>query len=193
MRTTLLNQHAYGAGYVDGALEREPASERFDSFAEEYDYLRGHLDAGRDLRNDTRDPVLIGSERGWTDTDQLLRNRNNIVLTGPPRSGTTLACWLLNKVPNALALHEPIRPARFVEPSAPQALVLASMERFFNGQRRQVWEQGTVASKPVGGAIPDDPYEREYVAGASLRFQKVRGQEFGEVAVPTASLGPDLT
>jgi hypothetical protein len=31
------------------------------------------------------------------------RNRQDIVLTGPGRSGTTLACYLLNKLPNTVA------------------------------------------------------------------------------------------
>jgi hypothetical protein len=30
------------------------------------------------------------------------RNRQDIVLTGPGRSGTTLACYLLNKLPNTV-------------------------------------------------------------------------------------------
>ncbi len=35
---------------------------------------------------------------------------NNIILTGIPRSGTTLICYLLNKIPNTVALHEPMGP-----------------------------------------------------------------------------------
>ena len=36
----------------------------------------------------------------------LHHNRANIVLTGLPRSGTTLACRLLNLLPDTVALHE---------------------------------------------------------------------------------------
>ena len=39
--------------------------------------------------------------------------RRDVVLTGPPRSGTTLACHMLNKLPGTVALHEPIPPRRF--------------------------------------------------------------------------------
>ena len=42
-------------------------------------------------------------------------NERNIVLTGPGRSGTTLTCHLLNKLPNTVALAEPLTPGRFEE------------------------------------------------------------------------------
>ena len=40
-------------------------------------------------------------------------SETDIVLTGVPRSGTTLICYLLNKVPDAIALHEPMAVAEF--------------------------------------------------------------------------------
>jgi hypothetical protein len=43
-------------------------------------------------------------------------NRNNVVLTGTGRSGTTLVCYLLNKLPNTEAPSEPIAPGKFDEP-----------------------------------------------------------------------------
>lgn len=41
-----------------------------------------------------------------------MRDRN-IVLTGPGRSGTTLTCYLLNMLPDTVALSEPIAPGRY--------------------------------------------------------------------------------
>lgn len=38
-----------------------------------------------------------------------IMNENNIILTGLPRSGTTLSVHLLNKLPNTVGLHEPIK------------------------------------------------------------------------------------
>ncbi len=35
-------------------------------------------------------------------------NEHNIVLTGPGRSGTTLTCHLLNKLPDTMALAKPL-------------------------------------------------------------------------------------
>jgi len=38
----------------------------------------------------------------------------DIILTGIARSGTTLTCFLLNKLPQAVALHEPMDPSQLV-------------------------------------------------------------------------------
>jgi len=38
----------------------------------------------------------------------------DIILTGIARSGTTLTCALLNKLPQTVALHEPMNPAELV-------------------------------------------------------------------------------
>jgi hypothetical protein len=42
------------------------------------------------------------------DSDRPESQRANVVLTGLPRSGTTLVCRLLNKLPDTVALHEPL-------------------------------------------------------------------------------------
>jgi hypothetical protein len=39
----------------------------------------------------------------------------NAVLTGVPRSGTTLSCYLLNSAPNTIALHEPMNIQDFLK------------------------------------------------------------------------------
>ena len=38
----------------------------------------------------------------------------DIILTGIARSGTTLSCSLLNKLPQCVALHEPMNPAELI-------------------------------------------------------------------------------
>jgi hypothetical protein len=40
-------------------------------------------------------------------------NDNNILITGTPRSGTTLPCHLLNELPDTVALHEPMKVKEF--------------------------------------------------------------------------------
>ena len=117
------------------------------------------------------------------------RNRRNIILTGPPRSGTTLTCWLLNKVPNTLALHEPIRPFGFVNPRADAETILDAMGRFFHRQRRTVREKGSAQSKHVGGHVPTDPYDSFKSGRDEIRYQRVKeGVEFGEIEVDTGTL-----
>jgi hypothetical protein len=86
-------------------------------------------------------------------------NRRNIVLTGLPRSGTTLACHLLNRLPNTVALLEPMEPDRFVGLLPDHGAVANAMERWFRKARRRALKEGEVVTRHVGGEIPDNPFE----------------------------------
>lgn len=79
---------------------------------------------------------------------------NNIILTGIPRAGTTLACFLLNKLPNVVALHEPI--ADWGEQQQPHALG-KRVDHFFAESRATLLQTGTAVSKQVNGKVPDNP------------------------------------
>ena len=79
------------------------------------------------------------------------RNRRNVVLTGLPRSGTTLACHLLNKLPNTVALLEPIEPGRFAGLLPDREAVGDAMERWFRKSRRRALKEGEVVTTHVGG------------------------------------------
>lgn len=86
-------------------------------------------------------------------------NENNVILTGPMRSGTTLACNLLNNLQNVLALHEPIGPNRYLHLMPDHDAVADGIGRFFNRQMRPlVLEEGVVQTKHRAGEIPDDPF-----------------------------------
>lgn len=87
------------------------------------------------------------------------RNRRNVVLTGLPRSGTTLACHLLNKLPNTVALLEPLEPDQFVERLPDRDAVARDLERWYRRMRKMVIRRGEVISKHVDGEIPDNPFE----------------------------------
>ena len=84
-------------------------------------------------------------------------NSRNIILTGIPRSGTTLTCHLLNKVPDIVALHEPI-------PGLPEGHKAACqvIERFFEDTRQSIRNDKTALSKHAGGRVPDNPVAGEY-------------------------------
>lgn len=107
-------------------------------------------------------------------------NRRNIVLTGPPRSGTTLSCYLLSKAPNCVALNEPIRPARLRRFRHDHAAAAESVERFFRQARRQVRKRGTAPSKLVGGEASPETYAAPDEA-AQGRRRSLLGR--GELAV----------
>lgn len=83
-------------------------------------------------------------------------NRRNIVITGLGRNGTTLTCHLLNKLPNTIALSEPIPPRKFEDYMPDLEAVCDLVERYFRRMRRNALRKGFVISKHVGGIVPDN-------------------------------------
>src|SRR5215212_7782144 len=80
----------------------------------------------------------------------------NIVLTGPGRSGTTLTCFLLNKLPDTVALSEPIAPGRYANRMPDYERVADGIEDYYRDMRKMALRQGLVISKHVGGMVPDN-------------------------------------
>ena len=81
----------------------------------------------------------------------------DVVLTGIPRSGTTLACFLLNHLPQCVALHEPLDPTRLFGLECPNAY-LDKVTSFYGRQRASILRFGTAISKARAGTIPDNPF-----------------------------------
>ncbi len=77
------------------------------------------------------------------------------LLTGMPRSGTTLVCALLNEVDDTIALVEPIRFERIGD----RADAVAQVEAFVLETRRLAVTEGFVVTKHVGGTITDNTAE----------------------------------
>jgi Sulfotransferase family len=108
----------------------------------------------------------------------LVTAMRNVLITGTPRSGTTLLCSLLNKLPDTVALHEPMNVWNF--PNCPDANAVAdSVEKFCTETRQSLHEHGYALSKHVGGHIPDN------VAADQLnaRGTRLRHTEHGPVFV----------
>ena len=85
----------------------------------------------------------------------LFNAMRNVLITGTPRSGTTLLCSLLNKLPDTVALHEPMNVWEF--PNCPDATAIANVIETFCAETRQsLHEHGYAMSKHVGGHIPDN-------------------------------------
>lgn len=80
----------------------------------------------------------------------------NIVLTGPGRSGTTLTCFLLNKLPDTVALSEPISPGRYANRMPDYEGVADGIEEYYRDMRKMALREGLVISKHVGGMVPDN-------------------------------------
>ena len=79
----------------------------------------------------------------------------NVLITGPPRSGTTLVCSLLNKLPDVVALHEPINVWDFAECRDGDAVV-ALIQKFCAESRASLLKDGSAISKHIGGEIRDN-------------------------------------
>src|SRR5918994_219582 len=82
---------------------------------------------------------------------------NNILVTGTPRSGTTLTCHLLNKLPEAVALHEPMRVRDFAA-MEDHAAVGRAIRGFCDDQRKSILERKRAISKQADGSVPDNPF-----------------------------------
>ncbi len=95
-------------------------------------------------------------------------SHNNVVLTGLPRSGTTLACYLLNKLPDTVALSEAFTPGRSVKLQG-EVVLCERLERFFGRMRRMIEEEKAALSKQIGGEIPDNPFDQERNEGGARR------------------------
>lgn len=115
------------------------------------------------------------------------RNLRNVVLTGLPRSGTTLACHLLNKLPNTVAVLEPFEAGRFAGLLPDRGAIANAMENWYGKARRRALRKGEVTTSHVGGKIPDNPFgargegveRRQWLASKGrIRVGKELGRDF---------------
>jgi hypothetical protein len=83
------------------------------------------------------------------------RNRYNIVLTGPVRSGTTLSVYLLSKTRNTIALNEPMLPGKLFRLMPDKDAICDGIERFYRRTRRRVRAERKAVSKHIGGKLTD--------------------------------------
>jgi len=109
---------------------------------------------------------------------------SNIILTGLPRSGTTLTCHLLNKLPDTVALHEPMTVSEFPKLGEPSA-ICAEIDRFFEATRSSLIKSRTARSKHAQGKVPDNPFPDKY-SPSGLRLGRA-------AAVSTITIDKDLS
>jgi hypothetical protein len=95
----------------------------------------------------------------------------NIVLTGVPRGGTTLACRLLGDCMDSIALFEPMDVRTL--PKHDPAAAAREVARFFASTRQQLRERGSAPSKLQDGRLPDNPFA-EPDPGTGLRRLQAR-------------------
>jgi hypothetical protein len=112
---------------------------------------------------------------------ELLRSASgtrDVAIAGIPRSGSTLACHLLNRLPDAVALHEPFALSgfrRWPGVSVGSERALRGVMGFFAAARASLRACGHVVSKHADGEIPDNPIGDGARGAASLRTLMRRG------------------
>ena len=92
----------------------------------------------------------------------------DVVLTGLPRSGSTLTCHLLNRCADTVALHEPLNVSSVIKEHGLPALI-DQIGRFFAITRESLLTNRTAMSKAVGGRVPDNPIGEKRGAEDNLR------------------------
>ena len=122
--------------------------------------VRAHaLDRERDAFSALLDRVEVEPgprvQRALPSLPRRPRSSRFHVLTGLPRSGTTLATSLLNRLDDVVALSEPLRPPDLM-PAGSAAELVDELEDFFREQRRSALEDGVVRSKVVDGHDTDN-------------------------------------
>ena len=86
-------------------------------------------------------------------------NNPNIILTGLPRSGTTLSCFLLNKLTNTIAVNEPMEVDFAKEKTKKQ--ICNEINNFFFSSRQSILQNKKVLTKHINGKVPDNSYGSE--------------------------------
>lgn len=112
----------------------------------------------------------------------------DIVLTGLPRSGSTLTCNLLNRCPDTVALHEPI-PMGGVAGQYQGAALVEQVQKFFADTRRSLLTERRASSKTVDGQVPDNTFGEARGGEENLRRSLA---SHGEVSFEGKELSPDF-
>ena len=140
---------------------------------------------------------------------------SNALLTGLPRSGTTISCELLNKLPDTVALDEPMPrrqlmgfpPPSLLErvahrlgshrsPAVSRGAAARNIGEFLASTRRSLLEEGVATSKHVdgqvfGGKVADsttsDGLRQRLAAKGSIQIAKKLEPDFTLVVKHNAS------
>ena len=125
----------------------------------------------------------------------------NVLVTGLPRSGTTLACELLNLVPDVVALDEPMNRFMLTRDSLPAAprprrrlpwpgsrgarppraglhadVVADNIGRFLDATRASITDRGMALTRHVEGRVLGSKVADEYDAGGLRGRLFARGE-----------------
>ena len=104
----------------------------------------------------------------------------NLILTGLPRSGTTLSCFLLSQVPNTVALNEPLQTGLFHS----KQQELRAIKQFFKHTRHSLLNDGLAIARAVDGQLVDNNFSStkdnrdSIVTKGTVRIEKLLKPNF---------------
>lgn len=110
---------------------------------------------------------------------------NNLILTGVPRSGTTLCCKLLGQASQTVALVEPMPVHQL---ALQPAVAVTQVQAYFQSMRTELLATGRAEGQQQDGSEPDNFFDDRRDA-TGLR---VRNVHWGTVHVDK-SLSPNFT
>jgi hypothetical protein len=113
----------------------------------------------------------------------------DVILTGLPRSGSTLTCHLLNRCADTIALHEPIPIPDLARTHSGDDLV-SCIAQFYRDTRRSLLEERRAISKTIGGRVPDNTFGEARDGRQNLRRSLAT---HGEVSFAGKELSADFT
>ena len=97
-----------------------------------------------------------------------LRRNETWLLTGIPRSGSSLACRLAGQLPDFVALSEPMARAEFAGLAMPSE-ALATIEGFAQRTRGRIATRRRASSTQVDGRLADNVVDADAVDGLRRR------------------------
>lgn len=111
---------------------------------------------------------------------------NTILLTGIPRSGSTLSCKVLNHYENTLALLEPMNPSRINADEGKYEAIL-KISKFNFESRKKVLDTGFVLSRHKQGVMSSN-----FISNSSKKELRESVVNLGEVKIQK-TLSNDFT
>lgn len=124
--------------------------------------------------------MISGIKRIFFGNKNTESRGRNIILTGIPRSGTTLACKILLNDENQIALNEPIAAAYFKQGSEGDKVV----GKCFREYRESLLKSGKAPVRAKDGQITDNAYSQDVSSRSRVlertmvRFDKTLDPEF---------------
>lgn len=100
---------------------------------------------------------------------------DDVALTGLPRSGTNLTCTLLNRIPDTVALAEPMDVERLPSYGS-RAAAAAAVAQFAAEQRRTLLERAVAITRHRDGVIRDNFFGDERDEQGLRRSVSSRGE-----------------